>query len=60
VRVEEPAPADASAPAEALADTPAPAAFDVPDTLDTLRQRVAMLEAENAALRAQLAALQGG
>ncbi len=54
VRVEEPADADAATPVEAQPDTPAP------DTLDALRQRVAALEAENAALRAQLAALQAG
>ncbi len=54
MRVEEPADADAATPVEAQPDTPAP------DTLDALRQRVAALEAENAALRAQLAALQAG
>ncbi len=69
VRVEEPETAEATAPADSLADAPVPAATDAPnasnaenapDTLDALRQRVAALEAENAALRAQLAALQAG
>jgi hypothetical protein len=75
VRVEEPETAEATAPADSLADAPAAAATDAPnapnasnasnaesapDTLDALRQRVAVLEAENAALRAQLAALQAG
>ncbi len=60
VRVEEPAAAEAAAPADAVTDTPAPAAIEGADTLDSLRQRVAVLEAENAALRAQLAALQAG
>ncbi len=69
VRVEEPETAEATAPADSLADAPAAAATDAPnasnaenapDTLDALRQRVAALEAENAALRAQLAALQAG
>ncbi|MFG6458676.1 plasmid replication/partition related protein [Roseateles sp. BYS96W] len=49
-------------PAGETDHTPAPPAAApeaaAPDTLETLRQRVAALEAENAALRLQLAALQ--
>ncbi|MCE4536760.1 plasmid replication/partition related protein [Pelomonas sp. P7] len=47
----EPAPAEA---ASVLSDPPAPV-----DTVESLRQRVATLEAENAALRQELSALRG-
>jgi uncharacterized protein YceH (UPF0502 family) len=48
--------------AGAVADTPAPADGTTPvpaSTVESLRQRVAELEAENAELRRELAALRG-
>ncbi len=49
---------DAPAPAPSAVEVPA-ADATTPETLDALRRRVAELTAENAALRAQLAQLQG-